>query len=894
MAMDRGLVTPDHVQECEEFVQDNLFQGSVILALFHRGYLQSEEVKKLIDLCMPESRGEQPTLELAAKSTGGAKKKATARTILISKETIEKLAQQERERRLTETDANAAVPSPKQDDRVIRYHEVIGPYHIVEMLGRGGMGRVVKAYHRDLARMVALKFILAEGEEKPQVLRRFEQEAMLAAKLHHPHIVAIYDVDFKSDRPYIAMEYVPGQRLSDLIAQRQLTVQDTLQLGVKLARALHYAHERGIIHRDVKPQNILLDAEGEPRLADFGLAKSLASPGFSGARERVMGTIYYMSPEQIRGQTAEIGPQSDVFSLGSVLFEMLSGELPFDAEEELQVLKQILHDDPVVSLRGKNPAVDADLEAIVLKALEKSPQRRYRSAKALSDDLENYVKGRPILARPYSGAQLFRRWVSRHKLFVGLISGVLALGGASLAYAYSLGLEGAGEGGGRLTVSQFRDRSVQALMRQAAEQRLVGNAAWERMVAAEKSGQAVVGRLHQRRASASYDQVDQLYARAFDANPSLQQPLLTRIGLLHKRLRWAMRSGALSDELRLAALLGRIGKAAGQQQISEDRGRLTLRSEPSGLRFSLYRLQPEAGRLIKAGAPLAHGTTPKEAISLPAGRYLVLLTDSERGVLRESVLVRGDEQQTLTLTMIDAERVPSHLTYVSGGPTIVGGDDAALHPRPRRWIQLKGFCISRFEVTVREYLQYLNTQPDPQARLRRRPRSPLRGEPLWKLDAAGLVVLPAGQNPDRPVTGISWQDAVAFTRWLGEHKYRGRSYRLPTADEWERAARSADGRAYPWGNQFNERYCITRELDSAEALLTVGRLAKDQSVCGAQDMAGSVREWVSDWFSEPLGQRMVRGGSYLTDRRAARAASVSGLLQGSVAPDLGFRVARDP
>jgi WD40 repeat protein/tRNA A-37 threonylcarbamoyl transferase component Bud32 len=327
----------------------------------------------------------------------------------------------------------AAAPAPEAAATpgnlgTVRY---FGDYELLEEIARGGMGVVYKARQTKLDRIVAVKMILA-GELAGQAdVERFHTEARAAANLHHPNIVPIHEVGQHEGQHYFSMDYVAGESLANRIARGPLPAREAATLLVKVARAVAFAHIDGVIHRDLKPANVLLDAQGEPHVTDFGLAKRLrGEPGATatgGLTEtgQVLGTASYMPPEQAGGRTKDIDRRSDVYSLGAVLYCALTGRPPFQAASTLDTLLQVLEREPV-SPRTLNASVPRDLETICLKCLEKDSRRRYGTAQELADELQRYLDGKPILARPIGAAGRAWRWCRRNPV-VAAMSAALVL-----------------------------------------------------------------------------------------------------------------------------------------------------------------------------------------------------------------------------------------------------------------------------------------------------------------------------------------------------------------------------------------------------------------------------------------------------------------------------------
>jgi eukaryotic-like serine/threonine-protein kinase len=274
----------------------------------------------------------------------------------------------------------------------------IGDYELLEEIGRGGMGVVYKAHQKKLNRFVALKMILAGQLAGPMELKRFQAEAEAAAKLDHPGIVPIFEIGEYAGTHYLALAFIEGPSLADRLAEGPLPAREAAELLKQLAEAVQQAHLAGVIHRDLKPANILLDAEGRPKITDFGLARQVDSQYSLTATGQILGTPSYMPPEQALGETNRIGPQSDVYSLGAVLYCLLVGRPPFLAATPLETLRQVIDQEPLPP-RVLNPNVPREMEAICMQCLEKSPDRRYRSAGDLAEDMRRFLEGEPISVR---------------------------------------------------------------------------------------------------------------------------------------------------------------------------------------------------------------------------------------------------------------------------------------------------------------------------------------------------------------------------------------------------------------------------------------------------------------------------------------------------------------
>jgi serine/threonine-protein kinase len=323
----------------------------------------------------------------------------------------------------------------------------LGDYELLQEVARGAMGVIYQARQKSLGRTVALKMILSGHFASEEEVFRFQTEAQAAANLNHPNIVAIYEIGRADGQHYFSMQWVEGRSLAQRLEDFRLPPADAAastdralarrrqvfiaQLLTKVARAVHYAHQRGILHRDLKPANILLDPQGEPLVADFGLAKRVDSDSDWSRSGDILGTPLYMSPEQAAGKNKQLTIATDIYSLGAVLYHLLSGRPPFTGESSLAILRQIGEQEPKAP-RRLNARVDPDLETICLKCLEKIPEHRYPSAEALADDLDRWQRGEPISARPGARWEQALKWTRRNPAITGVFCTLILL--AAIAF----------------------------------------------------------------------------------------------------------------------------------------------------------------------------------------------------------------------------------------------------------------------------------------------------------------------------------------------------------------------------------------------------------------------------------------------------------------------------
>jgi predicted Ser/Thr protein kinase len=349
---------------------------------------------------------------------------------------------------------------------------VIPGYEILGEIGRGGMGVVYKARQLALNRFIALKMILAGEHSAPQEVIRFLAEAEAVAQLQHPHIVQVFEIGQHEGRPYFTMEYIAGSNLERQLAGTPMPDRPAAELVARLAEAVQAAHERGIVHRDLKPANVLLTPDGTPKITDFGLAKRVE--GGSGLTQSgaIVGTPSYMAPEQAGGQGKAVGPAADVYALGAILYECLTGRPPFKAATPLDTVLQVISDEPVPP-RRLQPKLARDLETVCLKCLAKEPHGRYASARELAEDLGRFLRGEPVRARPVGALGRLVHWARRRPAVAALLLALLllsVLGGGGLVH---LRLEAAraraAEAEARAERAQERERLAQRSLEQVED-----------------------------------------------------------------------------------------------------------------------------------------------------------------------------------------------------------------------------------------------------------------------------------------------------------------------------------------------------------------------------------------------------------------------------------------
>ena len=348
-------------------------------------------------------------------------------------ETIHVSADQKHQRTVRTKDETVPRGSDRDDsDRPGQ----IGSYEIVSELGRGGMGVVYKARDIRLKRTVALKVILSGSHADSTERKRFQTEAESVARLKHQNIVQVYEVGECDGHPFLAIEYCAGGSLDDRLKDRRPSPLEAAELVASVAAAMEHSHRAGVVHRDLKPANVLFDADGTPKIADFGLAKKLDEDEGHTRTGTIMGSLGYMAPEQARGQNAKTSSRTDVYSMGAILYSLLTGNPPFQGSNAIETLNLVVGGDPI-PIRRTNPACPQDLETIALKCLNKSPAERYQSSQAFHDDLVRFANGEPIHARPATTYEQVFSWCRRNPLPATIaVASVLMLAILSASFAW--------------------------------------------------------------------------------------------------------------------------------------------------------------------------------------------------------------------------------------------------------------------------------------------------------------------------------------------------------------------------------------------------------------------------------------------------------------------------
>jgi serine/threonine-protein kinase len=746
-------------------------------------------------------------------------------------------------------------------------------YILSECLGDGGMGVVYRAYDPSLGRNVAVKVIRAERMDAV-VRDRFMAESRVAAQLEHPNIVPIYDVGKTADgTPFLVMKEIRGQSLRDVLDATaegdpetiaQWSRHRMLTAFLKVCQAMAYAHRSGVLHRDLKPSNIMLGEYGEVLVLDWGVACRLSDP--RPRQDGVVGTPGYISPEQVLEREQAYDPRSDVWSLGAILYEILALEPPYAGTDVVDLMNRTVEERPMPPrLRAPSADVPEELEELCASALEPRPADRPVDAAAMAEAVEAYLEGTRRYAEATRHVEQARKVWDEYE---------------------RMGVEH-----GELLATEKRHADAADAWAPLSEKRelLETRSALEALASRQaKVFGEVVGLCEKALAHAPDHR---------DARAALARAYWSRVKVAEER----------RDAAAVAYYTDRVASYddGALARLLEGTGSLTIDTDPPGAEVFCERFVSN-GLLLEPRERASLGHTPLTGVPLPMGSYLLTLCHPGRRDTRYPVhITRCRHWEAGRVALLTDEAIGDRFLYVPGGPTLVGGDPEAPGSRDPVDKQLPGFLISRFQVSMEEYVAFLNAlhERDPAAAWRACPRSEAGlsssdSQYFLRPKADGRYELPETDDdgnpwePRWPVFGVSWRDAVAYAAWRSERD--GCTYRLPLEDEVEKAARGVDGRFYPWGDGFDRTLCKMGDSRRGRARPEpIGAFPTDVSVYGVRDLAGSMRDWCGDEeFDGDATLRPVRGGSWNYDPRFCRAACRLGRPPWRVFAYNGFRLAK--
>lgn len=813
------------------------------------------------------------------------------------------------------------------------------------MLGRGGMGTVYRVFDRQLRRTLALKLLHRPRQQQPDIAARFLGEAQATAQLQHPGIIPIHDQGVLPDgRLWFTMKEVSGRTLGDIIREVHMVSTDRWQSSEsgwtlrRLIDALHrvceavaHAHDRQVVHRDLKPANIMIGPHGEVLVLDWGLVKIIGQPtsdqltslpiridrtlqpGQATLAGQIAGTPAYMPPEQARGQIDQINSHSDVYSLGAILYEILSGNPPYRGADSSEILKQVLHgppesllpnsgllepvglSSPAEQAAASGPHLSPTLVRACERAMARHPAERFQTAGAMAHELAAWLDG-------------------ERKRDEALV--VVHRAQASAAQ-----------------VSVLQHEATQ--LREQATQKLRGVAPWQ-----PEGDKAAAWNLQDtatdfdRLAELSDLSEEQLLHASLTHAPDLPEAhaaLAVRYRTAHQAAE-AARQDTVRTEILLRQHLNALPEdhpeRASHLAYLDGTGALSIVTDPPGAEVVLHRYTVESRRLVPT-FERSLGTTPIRAVSLPMGSYLCLLRHPDRAEVKYPVFIERQQHwdglppeggPATPIVLPHPGELGPHDCYVPGGWFWSGETPSTAHLLPPRRLWVDAHVFRRFPVTNAEYLVFLDelvaTGRTAEA-LRHTPRE--RGGTLGELgpniygfDGTHFSLRPDADGdvwePDVPVFMVDWAGASAFAAWEAERT--GQPWRLPCELAWEKAARGVDGRFHPWGDRFDPSWACMRDSHSGRILpASVHDHPLDESPYGLRGMAGNASDWCIDGHKDrpplssgrvplpdvppaPAAVRLTRGGGWYSEAAHLRAADRYWNDPTSRTISLGFRLAR--
>ena len=738
----------------------------------------------------------------------------------------------------------------------------LGRYTDLGLIGHGAMAEVRRVWDPNLQRSVAMKIGFFEVVANDEDLARFRDEARATAQLQHPSVVSVHDMGELADgRPFFTMKEIVGRTLAELVDEAHhappdappstWTVRRLLDACLQACQAVAYAHVRGVIHRDLKPKNIMVGEYGEVLVVDWGLAKVVgeAEPErrlkqqdreadlYQTQDGTVMGTPMYMAPEQAEGRLGDVGPRSDVFSLGAVLFHVLTGSGPYKARNLGDLLIRVMSGQ-VEPLVGPSP-IPEDLADICRSAMAREPAQRPANAGELAARLSRWLEGE-----------------TRRERAAGLIASAEAA--RPRISALRAAAESARAEAARIALPPGAplDQRQQSWRIEDEAERLDREAELEQV----RQVQALRGALELADLPAAREQLAAWYRSEAEA-AALRRD--------HRAEAAALAQLAAYDQGQHAGWIAGLGT-------------ITLRTEPPA-EATLYRYELRDRRLTPT-LERALGRTPIVALALPAGSYLITLRAEGLPELRYPVHLRREQRWTGAPPGEEPRpiRLPSRLApdeiAVLAGPCWIGGDPSAPRALARAEVWVPSFVMAREPVTNAAYMAYINDLA-----MRGLAEEAMRGSP------AGGASQPYLWAPTLPVHAISAASAEAYAAWLAERT--GLPWRLPTEIEREKASRGVDGRYFPWGDFFDPDFCNMVDTPRrAPGPELAGARPLDESPYGALGLAGDLREWCADAVEG--GARVTRGGSWMDAADQCRCAARA-LARGSERePRTGFRLVR--
>ncbi len=801
----------------------------------------------------------------------------------------------------------------------------------VRTIGLGGVGLVISAHDPNLDRDVAVKMLRGESKNKLPDIERFVREARATANIEHPNVIPVHEMGVMDEvGVYFTMKKVKGDDFNTVIENlkngdkaycEKYTRLYLLEIFINICNGVSFAHNKRIIHRDLKPHNILIGDYGEVLVMDWGLAKYLDSkeedkyrdvPGGKINRHfhvdssmttdgTISGTPNYMPPEQADGKVLELDERSDIYSLGAILYQILTYSPPFNDEDVYKVLADVQRGNFIhPKRRCPDFKIPCELEAVCLKAMSLDKSKRYQNVQELIKDIRNYIEGFSVSAHPDSLFVKFRKLCLRHP--------VISSTTAAAAFIVVTGF---------LMLKLILFIQFQTIITAADENRIKGNAELRNATQAYNEYDAIASKRVVREESAKeielskqlnafyinaenryetavvlYNSVPKAYRRSVPAKEGLMEIMVNRLRYsilvqnYERAEKWIslirLWTGPNFDKLSQEnknTILGFVDIVRGD-------GLMKVSTRPSGAAVTLWKLVEKGDGILSESEPRELGSSPVNEFMISKGSYILKIKSGNRPEVIYPIVINHGEKENPDVYI--PESVPEGMVYVPGGEFFIGGENSRYYRSHET--SIPGFFIRKYEVTFGEYLEFwkgLKTGAEKEKHMSK-----------IILDVSGRVFTDAWNGEGNlvkplsgnlPVVGILHESAVTYCDWLSGKS--GKKLMLPSAEQWEKAARGVDGRNFPWGDGFNANYANINE--NAEARKKFGYFAppgsfpKDISIYGLYDMGGNAREMTSSRFLDGGDFYQLKGASASTTRRFLYCAYSSDT---PVAPsDVGFR-----
>ncbi len=770
---------------------------------------------------------------------------------------------------------------------------------LVSKLGEGGSGIIYKAHDPSLGRDLAVKVLKEEFRVKPLAVERFLREARASSQLEHPNIIPIHELGYSDDLGcYFTMKKIAGDSLEEILTRlregdkefvKKYHLINLLEIFIKICQGIAYAHSKNIIHRDLKPENIIVGSYGEVFIIDWGLAKKLngsdsmkstssVSLSFDKASYEgghtvhgtINGTPCYMSPEQACGMQDEIGFHSDIYCLGTILYETLCFYPPFKIKEVQQVLADVAQGNfPPPSKQNPRHHISKELEAITLKAMATNPLHRYPSVVELINDVRNAIGNYPVTAYDAPPLRKVWRFLQRHKIFAATTFSVI------FGIVFSL-----------VFVQAQSSARVKASLDTAEEISISAHQFMQEAITMKRRVDLGVELDKIEKYKASFKDAEFKMTARFSAALSLYKSISGQLAGFITAKRKAneiflslidycvetKQPEQLSSTLDLARVWTEkkvypyvISDRAKYNRVieyMEGNGTITIAVTPEPEQVIVYNINENSEGAFSTANPyiIISGNCVNKTIS--KGRYIAII--KTKGFDDVTYSFKIDHIGHENICFNTPKLISKEMVFIPPGTVWIGGPRSSYNKLTRK--NLPGFMIRKTEVTFREYFEFWKnlTQLEknryfPYIQLSENIRQYVTA---W--DKSGNFR--SFCNPDAPVVGITHEAAQAYCRWLS--RTTGRQFRLPTASEWEKAARGGDGRNFVWGNDFSTEKALTRGNKRAKLLFDywspVNSFPQDVSVYGVVDMAGNAREWTTTQFGIEANFYLIKGGSAFT------------------------------